>query len=220
MRHSDGFGEVEGVKVGKWWPNRQGLVDAGVHLHREHGISGRKGVGARSVVMSGGSYYQDEDYGDRFVYVGSGGFDKAKGVVASEGKRRRQHEGKQTADQSFANASNQALLQSDIMSLPVRVIRGKGSSKWAPDHGYRYDGLYYVTNSRLVQEPSGFKVCKFDFERMKPQHPLVDYKGPPLGMKPTRAPRKRTKQEGPVAFSRSTAGPSNMMKEQDDDDMH
>jgi hypothetical protein len=34
---------------------------------------------------------------------------------------------------------------------PVRVVRGwNGNSKWAPAHGYRYDGLYIVEKVRAV----------------------------------------------------------------------
>ncbi|KAI0094919.1 hypothetical protein BDY19DRAFT_982245 [Irpex rosettiformis] len=82
------------------------------------GISGGPD-GCYSVALSGG-YEDDVDLGDGFTYTGSGGRD-LKGT---------KH-----------NPKNRSL----ETKKPVRVIRGyKLDSQYAPQEGYRYDGLYTV----------------------------------------------------------------------------
>lgn len=122
------------------------------------GIYGRAD-GARSVVLS--KYYDDEDYGDHFTYIGSGG--KETGLRT----------GPQIQDQSFDNLANASLVMSAKRKKPVRVLRScELNSKYAPLEGLRYDGLYIVSNPRYEISPKGFKICKFDFERCPGQPPV------------------------------------------------
>ncbi|GJE94049.1 YDG/SRA domain-containing protein [Phanerochaete sordida] len=153
------FGNIPGVPIGKVFENRKALSASAVHPPLVAGIYGRKQTGARSVVLGG--YFDDEDYGDHFTYIGSGG--RAPGVRF----------GPQTEDQSFQNDLNEALRMSALLKKPVRVIRGhKLQSKYAPYAGFRYDGLYTVSRPRIEMGPSGFKLCKFDFERYVGQPPV------------------------------------------------
>jgi hypothetical protein len=80
-----------------------------------------------------GGYEDDEDYGDLIVYTGAGGRDPDNGV--------------QIKDQELTHW-NLALAVSWIEGLPVRVLRGEhGDPAFSPVSGYRYDGLYAVTDS-------------------------------------------------------------------------
>jgi hypothetical protein len=49
------------------------------------------------------------------------------------------------------------------LALPVRVIRGPSKhSKYAPPEGYRYDGLYDVTEAVYGKSRNGeVRLCKF-----------------------------------------------------------
>ena len=55
---------------------------------------------------------------------------------------------------------------------PVRVIRGaKLKNEFAPEYGYRYDGLYTVEKYWSCVGKSGFKVYKFALKRCPDQAP-------------------------------------------------
>jgi putative restriction endonuclease len=123
------FGHIPGYPVGSWFENRAELADAGVHRHRQAGISGSASKGADSIVLSGG-YEDDQDFGDLIIYTGYGGRDPATG--------------RQVSDQPFS-MWNRALAYSSLNGPPVRVIRGEGQdSPHSPSAGYRYDGLNLV----------------------------------------------------------------------------
>jgi putative restriction endonuclease len=103
-------------------------------------------VGADSIVLSGG-YKDDEDYGDTIIYTGQGGLDPKTGEVVE--------------DQVLARG-NLALAKSMQEGHPVRVIRGAGStSPYAPEVGYRYDGLYRVHDYWRERGESGHYVWRY-----------------------------------------------------------
>ena len=139
------FGEISGVSEGIAFESYQALNDAKVHLPRQAGISGSQEEGADSIVVSGG-YEDDQDLGDEIIYTGHGGRDEG---------------GKQIADQTLTRG-NMALAKNEIDNLPVRVVRGayKGSL-FAPEFGYRYDGLYRVDSHWHEIGQSGFKIYRF-----------------------------------------------------------
>src|SRR5215213_943154 len=123
------FGALPDVDVGTFFEDRRALNAAGVHRPMQAGISGTPAEGADSIVISGG-YEDDEDYGDLVIYTGHGGNDPETR--------------KQVADQHLT-AGNLAFAKSGAEGLPVRVVRGhREPSPFAPPHGYRYDGLYFV----------------------------------------------------------------------------
>lgn len=133
------------------------------------GISGNAEVGCYSLALSGG-YADDIDLGESFTYTGSGGT-KLQGIV--NGKRLNLRTAPQTSDQSFRDSHNASLLTSSKDRKPIRVIRGyKGQSQWSPSKGYVYSGLYVCTKAWRGDGLSGFKVCKYAFERLPGQDPL------------------------------------------------
>lgn len=144
------FGEVPAVPVGSAFRDRESLSKAGVHRPNQGGIGGRQGVGADSIVVSGG-YQDDEDLGDLIIYTGQGGRDGNTGL--------------QVADQELTRG-NLALARSCDEGLPVRVVRGAGGDPtFSPSHGYRYDGLYFVTSYWSQAGTHGFRIWRFRLER-------------------------------------------------------
>jgi putative restriction endonuclease len=146
------FGHVPGIPVGTTFPDRKALAISGIHEEIQAGIWKRKGeAGARSIVASGG-YEDDEDYGDLIIYTGHGGRDPVTR--------------KQVADQKL-ELGNLALFNSRQSGSPVRVTRGENpQSPFAPISGYRYDGLFRVTDSWHKTGKSGFRVYLFRLERI------------------------------------------------------
>jgi putative restriction endonuclease len=144
------FGDIPEVPVGTLFDNRRALYDGGVHRQLQAGIAGGEHAGAESIVVSGG-YEDDEDSGDVIVYTGQGGNDP--------------NTGKQVADQQLT-LGNAGLMKSRVEGLPVRVIRrAHPGSPFAPQTGFRYDGLYYVEDAHHVIGKSGFKIWRFTLRR-------------------------------------------------------
>lgn len=155
MAKNDTFGEVLNIVEGDQFANRIELSQARVHRPPQAGICGSEKLGAESIVISGG-YEDDEDLGGIIIYTGHGGR-SAKSKI-------------QVTDQTLTRA-NKGLAISCENRLPVRVIRGAHkNSKFAPETGYRYDGLYYVTEYWHEKGKSGFIVWRFRLEKVERIH--------------------------------------------------
>ncbi len=140
------FGVIPGVTAGTTFQNRREVADAGVHRPLQAGISGAGTEGADSVVLSGG-YEDDQDYGDVVIYTGQGGNDP--------------NTGRQVADQTLTRG-NLALARSQAEGVEVRLVRGAGlTSPFAPQSGFRYDGLYFVDDHWHAKGRSGLLVWRF-----------------------------------------------------------
>lgn len=144
------FGEIDKIKVGQIFENREALSKAGIHGPTMAGIWGRESEGACSIVLSGG-YEDDIDDLNYILYTGQGGQDRPGG--------------KQIADQEFVKG-NKALVLSHKYNLPVRVSRGH-QIKNGPNKGYRYDGLYYVNRFERIKGKSGYYICRFHLSSEK-----------------------------------------------------
>jgi putative restriction endonuclease len=140
------FGEIPGYPEGSCFATREDLSRVGVHRPRVAGIAGRGREGADSVVLAGG--YEDwEDLGAEILYTGQGGRD-------AESKR-------QTSHQTLTRG-NLALAVNTLTGVPVRVVRGaRLHSRYAPTTGYRYDGLYTVTDYWRDRGRSGFYIWRY-----------------------------------------------------------
>lgn len=146
------FGDISGILEGDTFANRAILASAKVHRHLQAGINGSEKEGADSIVISGG-YEDDQDFGNVIIYTGHGG--------RSEGSKH------QVADQTLTRW-NKALAISCEKNLPVRVVRGANKhSTFAPEFGYRYDGLYNVTEYWREKGKSGFVIWRFRLEKIK-----------------------------------------------------
>ena len=154
------FGHVPGFPVGSEFEDRRDLAASGVHRPPMAGICGTADGGAESVVLAGG-YVDDEDHGDTVVYTGAGGNDR----------KTKQQTGHQTL-----HGVNAALDTSRRRGLPVRVVRGRPRPSVLkeyphvvfapPQSGYRYDGLYLVTDCWPDVGADGFRVWRFRLERL------------------------------------------------------
>jgi putative restriction endonuclease len=144
------FGEINGIFVGSTFQSRKEAAAVGVHKPLQAGISGSKDDGADSIVISGG-YEDDSDSGDEIIYTGEGGQDE---------------KGRQIEDQKLVRG-NLALAKSEMDRLPVRVIRGADrNNPYAPESGYRYDGLYFVDSHWHERGKSGFLVYRFKLAKI------------------------------------------------------
>ena len=170
------FGPVKGVSIGQIFSKRRDLSDAGVHAPLQAGIWGGANDGACSIVLSGG-YEDDIDDLDFILYTGHGG----------------QENKKQVADQQFT-VGNQGLVLSCELKLPIRVTRGEQIAN-GPDHGYRYDGLYYVHKYERVKGKSGFYVCRFHLRSQSNIDQLEETLKPNLKTSYERAPRSEVTYE-------------------------
>lgn len=143
------FGHVPGVRVGAPFADRVALSAAGAHRPRRAGICGRAAEGAESVILTC-AFVDDEDYGAVVVYTGSGA--------------RHPRTGRQIGAQTLTRG-NLALAVSARRQLPVRVSRGVGRGVWEPPaEGYRYDGLYRVTDYWDDVGVDGYRIWRFRLE--------------------------------------------------------
>ena len=140
------FGHIPGYPEGSCFGSRVELAQAGLHRPLIAGISGSGRTGANSVVLAGG-YEDTEDFGDEILYTGHGGRDPETGY--------------QVAHQTLTHG-NVALACNKSSGLPVRVIRGaRQRSSYAPEAGYRYDGLYRVADYWREVGTAGFYIWRF-----------------------------------------------------------
>merc|ERR1712098_902880 len=145
------MGPIPGIGVGQQWLMRIQVSEEGVHRPPVGGIAGTAKDGCQSIVLAGG-YEDDEDNGDYFTYTGSGGRDLSGNKRTAE----------QSSDQKL-DKSNAAIARNCKVSFnpkdggdagdkwregkPIRVVRnykGRKHSKYAPEEGNRYDGIYKV----------------------------------------------------------------------------
>ncbi|WP_155645115.1 YDG/SRA domain-containing protein [Vibrio splendidus] len=164
------FGKITGYEEGHLFDGRRTMMEDSFHRKWAAGIDSTRGLGASAIVLSSG-YVDDVDYGDEIIYTGAGG----------------NKDGKQIADQTWDNLGNEGLVTSMNMGIPVRVIRGhQHKSDYSPKKGYRYGGLYSVTEAWSEQGKHGFAICRFRLEY------CGDYTEPlPTGVDPSNG-RKRT----------------------------
>ncbi|XP_068430400.1 E3 ubiquitin-protein ligase UHRF2-like isoform X2 [Clinocottus analis] len=168
---SNHYGPIPGVPVGTTWKFRVQVSEAGVHRPHVGGIHGRSNDGSYSLVLAGG--FEDEvDRGDEFTYTGSGGRD------LSGNKRIGEHSFDQTLthmNRALASNCDAPLNDKDgaesrnwRAGKPVRVVRsskGRRISKYAPEEGNRYDGIYKVVKYWPEIGKCGYLVWRYLLRR-------------------------------------------------------
>lgn len=166
VKRENTFGHISGIPVGTTWATRLECSRDGIHRPTVAGIHGSETDGCYSLALSGG-YEDDIDLGDSFTYTGEGGRD-LKGTKANPKNLRT---APQSKDQSLTKG-NKALTRNVENKRPVRVIRGyKLLGAFAPEEGYRFDGLYTVEKCWQAVGLSGFSVYKFILKRCPNQDP-------------------------------------------------
>ncbi|XP_017576228.1 E3 ubiquitin-protein ligase UHRF1 isoform X1 [Pygocentrus nattereri] len=168
---SNHYGPVPGVPVGTLWKFRVQVSESGVHRPHVAGIHGRSNDGAYSLVLAGG-YEDDVDDGNEFTYTGSGGRDLSGNKRTAE----------QSCDQKLTNMNRALALNCNApvnekdgaeardwkAGKPVRVVRsskGRKHSRYCPEDGNRYDGIYKVVKYWPEKGKSGFLVWRYLLKR-------------------------------------------------------
>ncbi|KAL2621773.1 hypothetical protein R1flu_001978 [Riccia fluitans] len=161
------IGECPGVRVGDCFTYRIEMAIIGLHRTVQAGISAipaqfspyGKQIAA-SVVMNiheNYTYKDDKDMGDTVIYSGQGGLPSDKSKSYSDQKPLR---------------GNQALLNSQELGLPVRLIRGYKMHGTSTGTLYSYDGLYRVVNHEYKTGVNQNKVYLFHMVRLPGQPPI------------------------------------------------
>ena len=167
-------GPIPGIEVGTLWKFRFQVSEAGVHRPHVAGIHGKSTDCAYSIVLSGG-YEDDLDNGEEFFYTGSGGRDLS-------GNKRT---AKQSSDQQLTLMNRALALNCNAKmnekegaeatdwkaGIPIRVVRNfklSKHSKYAPEDGNRYDGIYKVVKYWPEKGQSGFRVWRYLLRRDDP----------------------------------------------------
>lgn len=133
-------------RPGGTFANRIKLSLSSMHRPRRAGISGTLADGAGSIVLSG-VYEDDVDLGQIVWYAGHGG--------------RNARTGRQIAHQTL-DRYNAALMRSYEMGRAIRLIRGATlRNEFAPQTGYRYEGLYRIESAGRVRGRSGYWIWQF-----------------------------------------------------------
>lgn len=139
------FGHISYYRPGDVLENRLALSRAGLHRPPRTGVSGSEAEGAESIILA--DQYEDDDFQEAVItYSGSGGRDPRTG--------------RQTTHQEMTGR-NRMLRRSLETGQPVRVFRKINE---ATGSGYRYEGLYQVTDAVYEPGKSGFLVWKFRLE--------------------------------------------------------
>ncbi|MFI6145872.1 YDG/SRA domain-containing protein [Streptomyces sp. NPDC051109] len=157
-------GHIDGIELGSVLPRRRDVFDARLHSDLQRGISKLKDDDGKlvsdAIVLNGG-YLDDHDAWHEIRYTGASP-DADKDPLTKRLK----------ASQSWDYSDNAALKRSYDRGHPVRILRGfKGDGRYSPSEGYRYDGLYRITEARtaisgapgLAGEP--IEICQFTLER-------------------------------------------------------
>lgn len=140
---------------GQWWPLQLCCLRDGAHGVTQGGISGSKSDGAYSCIISGGHNYPNVDDGDEVLYCGT------------------------DSDDGSITDFTQRMLES-VNNQPVRLIRSHNlDSEYAPVIGFRYDGLYDVVESKLLDAVGSLgQRHRFRLVRCPGQDPIRGGSGP------------------------------------------
>ncbi|EXJ59943.1 hypothetical protein A1O7_04091 [Cladophialophora yegresii CBS 114405] len=199
-RKSDYYGHGHLVN-GQVWLYRIDMVRDGAHGATRAGIAGSIDNGATSIVVSSkeskGNEYADVDRRDYIEYMSTAlkreeGDKRATNVKDLDDHR---------ADRVTRNKKGQdptddtkKLITSYRTGKPVRVFRGFRLRKIVPLRpkvGFRYDGLYIVTNYELLNEDR--QIYKFYLERMRDGQGPIRNVSAPIQDDDRGRPRKRTR---------------------------
>jgi hypothetical protein len=151
-----------GLLNGQWWPIRVCAMRDGAHGEQEAGIYGEAGKGAYSVVVASGGY-ADRDDGD--VCFNSRLFSSSTNLYQSV-----EYCGTESQN-STTTRHTLFLLQAYDLKQPVRLLRAENkNSKYAPEKGLRYDGLYDIVGKGLLDDKTA--MWRFSLRRQAGQDPI------------------------------------------------
>ena len=171
LRRSYVHDHLPSIPVLSSWETRAETYECCVHRDNSRTVAGGSTQGAYSVLL--GSYNSEGvDWGESFTMNGEGG---RAGIEEVPGKRDAFNilsKDTFSQDQKWARG-NLALKRNMEKGLPLRVIRSvDGKSPYRPSRGFRYDGLYRVTDYEELTSSNGFSFILFSFDRLPGQPPI------------------------------------------------
>lgn len=151
--HGDGL-----LVNGSWYPTQLAVLRDGGHGASQGGITASPEDGAYSVIMAGGmdpkgKPYPNVDRGDEVLYCGTDNT---------------------SAEIDAPSHDTKAMLVNHAEGKPVRLFRSSNlNNKFAPELGFRYDGLYAVEDYEKL-DPAGEKRNRHRFKlvRREGQDPI------------------------------------------------
>jgi hypothetical protein len=143
---------------GTWWPTQLAVLRDGGHGSSQAGITSQPDKGAFSVIMAGGldsksNPYPNIDEGDKVWYCGT---DNLKTEI------------------NEPSPETNAMILNFENKRPVRLFRSSNlGTQFAPEKGFRYDGLYQVDDFELMDPPEQTrKRHRFKLVRCLGQDPI------------------------------------------------
>lgn len=144
-----------GLISGETWLYQIGILRDGGHGDTEAGVSGIKGQGATSLILSDPENredYADIDEGSKIQYVSNPGSGTAphfrtEFLIASYGWYILRQRIKREVEEQKEKEGQ------EVEDRPVRLFRSyrlPEINTWRPKEGFRYDGLYDVVASRII----------------------------------------------------------------------
>jgi hypothetical protein len=178
-----------GLVNGQWWPFQICALRDGAHGSIQGGISGASGEGAYSCIMSGGvdsqgKPYPDRDEGDVIWYCGTDSDNREPtGELSACNINLTAANGFSLKAKALHADSRPAYTQRMLESAkgkPVRLIRSHNAhTQYAPELGFRYDGLYDVTEVEQIDPENSIRQRhRFKLVRRAGQDPIRGGSGP------------------------------------------
>ena len=155
-----------GLVLGETFPHQIAILRDGGHGSPEAGISGIKGKGATSIVLSDPEErkdYADIDEGYTVQYVSTASKDEQP--TRSTRLLLDSHEWRLLCDKIKLEGQGDTE-RTQLEARPVRLFRSFRLSEkntWRPRSGFRYDGLYEITASTLLDPKRA--LYRFTFQR-------------------------------------------------------
>lgn len=163
-----------GLIPGETWPHQIAIMRDGGHGAPEAGISGIRGEGATSLILSDPERredYADIDKGDRVKYVSTA--NTTPTPTYCTGLLIASYEWHVLREKIKGECEDEKLEEKEkrrVNGRPVRLFRSwrlSEKNKWRPRSGFRYDGLYDVTDSELIDPDRA--LYRFTLERQEGQ---------------------------------------------------
>ncbi|PRP77170.1 hypothetical protein PROFUN_14511 [Planoprotostelium fungivorum] len=162
--------EIAGVECGLWLSSREELSSSGLHTPVVSGIHGLAGEGVWSILLTAG-LPGDTDEGDILIYTGREQISQTGNIEFSKCNQSLVFNctGKyQDCTSCLPYKLCNSCKKNWRKGKPVRVCRSfkcKKYSKYAPEQGIRYDGLYKVEDYWLEQDSNRQRVLKYRLRR-------------------------------------------------------
>ncbi|KAJ3646639.1 hypothetical protein Zmor_024217 [Zophobas morio] len=167
------FGPILGIQVGTVWNDKSQIFEAGVHTNSASNVCGAE-EGVYSIVLEN-PHEVLQDCGDEFYYnIFSRSTMKPRTITTKVFIQHITKMAKQlTSNCHNYKRENCSFGKADIWERgkPIRIVRSdklRNISKFAPENGFRYDGIYKVVEYFPHIDATGCIVWRFLMKRDDP----------------------------------------------------